>query len=635
MHLKPTSTKSSYQLRPALHDTLMAAVSFICALYLRYGNASETFSSPLLPIYTALCMAICLAVFYRARLYRGLWRYASLPDLATIVKAVTFALLLFYVVLFAINRLDDIPRSTPFIQWLLLIILLGGPRFMYRSWRNWRLGLQTGFTTQDRIPVLLIGAGDRAELFLRDTRTGASSNYLVVGIVDNDPANQNRSIHNVRIFGTVDNLPRVVEKLARADVRPQKVILTYDQMDGAKVRELLSITDKLGLPLSRLPKLSEFKSGMQEKLDIQPIAVEDLLGRAQNVHDKTLVREFISGKIVLITGAGGSIGSELARQVASFMPKKLVLFELSEYALYQIDMELSRFFPAVSRVALLGDVRNAPLLESVFSEYTPQVVLHAAAIKHVPLAEANPEEAVLSNVFGTQSVADACAKAGVLVMLMISTDKAVNPSSVMGASKRAAENYCQALAHSQAGRNTRFVAVRFGNVLGSTGSVVPLFHQQLSRGGPITVTHPDMVRYFMTVREAVELVLQAATLSNTSGEVYVLDMGQPVKILDLAEQMIRLAGLKPYEDIKIEFTGLRPGEKMFEELFLSSENHAKTAHESIGLARQPYVKLEELQVMLNDLRTACQHRQKDTTVNNLKRIVPEFRNPTEKISKAS
>lgn len=619
-------------LRPVLHDLFMAATSFILALYLRYGNTTETFASPLLPLYTALCMGICLALFYRARLYRGLWRYASMPDLMNIVKAVTLALLFFYVVLFAINRLDDIPRSTPFIQWFLLVIMLGGPRFAYRSWRNARLGLQSGFTLQDRIPVLLIGAGDRAELFLRDTRAGASSQYLVVGMVDDDPTNENRSIHNVRIFGTVNDLPQVVEKLARADVRPQRVILTYDQMEGHKVRELLAVTDKLGLPLARLPKLSEFKQGMQEKLDIQPIAVEDLLGRAQNVHDKTPVRNSLNGKTVLITGAGGSIGSELARQVAGFGPKQVILFELSEYALYQIDMELSRTHPQVHRVALLGDVRNAQLLDSVFAQYKPQVVLHAAAIKHVPLAEANPEEAILSNVLGTQALADTCAKHNVQVMLMISTDKAVNPSSVMGASKRAAECYCQALAHSDAAKKTRFVAVRFGNVLGSTGSVVPLFQQQLARGGPITVTHPDMVRYFMTIREAVELVLQAATLSNESGEVYVLDMGQPVKILDLAEQMIRLAGFTPYTDIKIEFTGLRPGEKMFEELFLSTENHAKTAHESIWLAKQPYLQMDALRPLLQELLNACQQRQKDKAVQTLKRIVPEFGATLEKKS---
>lgn len=628
-------TRKTPQLRPAIHDTLMCAASFLLALYLRYGNIIETFASPLLALYTALCMIICLAVFRKVGLYRGLWRYASLPDLVTIVQAVSVALLVFYLLLFSINRLADIPRSTPFIQWLLLVILLGGPRFAYRSWRNWKLGLEQGFTLQDRIPVLLIGASDRAELFLRDTRAGASSQYLVVGIVDDDPGKQNRSIHNIRIYGTLSDLPRVIEKLARADIRPQKAILTLDAMDGARVRELLAVTEKLGLPLARLPRLSEFKHGVKEKADIQPIAVEDLLGRAQNVHDKTPVKNFLNAKTVLITGAGGSIGSELARQVANFSPKLLLLFELSEFALYQIDMELGSLYPDIPRIALLGDVRNASQLENLFARHQPQVVLHAAAIKHVPLAEANPEEAILTNLQGTQALAEASAKAGVQVMLMISTDKAVNPTSVMGASKRAAESFCQALAHSPTGKNTRFVAVRFGNVLGSTGSVVPLFQQQLAAGGPLTVTHKDMVRYFMTIREAVELVLQAATLSNASGEVYVLDMGQPVKILDLAEQMIRLAGLKPYEDIKIEFTGLRPGEKMFEELFLSSESHVKTQHESIWLARLPHLPMKELTPLMQELLKACQLRQTDKAVQALKRIVPEFNNTNQSFAKVS
>lgn len=616
-----------HQLRPALHDTFMAAGSFLLALYLRYGNLSDTFSSPYLPVYIVLCIVLCLTVFMKAGLYRGIWRYTSTPDLVAIVQAVTSALLLFYLILFAINRLTDIPRSTPFLQWLLLIVMLGGPRFLYRMLRDRQLGVQGSFSTQSRVPVLLVGAGDRAELFLRDTRAGASSGYQVVGIVDDDPANRNRSIHNVRIYGTVDELPQVVAKLARGGVNPQRVILTYDGIDGARVRHMLGITDSLGLPLARLPRLSEFKTGVQEKRDIQPIAVEDLLGRAQNIHDKTHVQQALSGRVVLVTGAGGSIGSELVRQVAGFSPSTLVLFELSEYALYQIDMELARLFPHVPRVAVLGDVRNALQLEHVLTQYKPEVVFHAAAIKHVPLAEANPEETVFSNVQGTQCLADACVKAGVRVMLMISTDKAVNPSSVMGATKRLAEQYCQALAHSPKSKHTRFVAVRFGNVLGSTGSVVPLFHQQLSRGGPITVTHPDMVRYFMTVREAVELVLQAATLSSQSGEVYVLDMGQPVKILDLAEQMIRLVGLKPYEDIKIEFTGLRPGEKMYEELFLFSEEHARTSHESIWLARQPYAPLDELQTQMAELYKACTRRNKQEVVRLLKRLVPEFRSP--------
>jgi FlaA1/EpsC-like NDP-sugar epimerase len=609
----------------ALHDMCMAGAAFLLALALRLGDGVSAYVGTMLPWYTLWCMGICLLVFARMRLYRGLWRYASFPDLARITQAVTVALLIFYLVLFSYNRLTDVPRSVPFIHWLLLLALLGGPRFFYRMLRDRQLGLRTSLRAADRIPVLLIGAGDRAELFLRDTRSGPSAQYLVIGIVDDNPARIGHAIRGVRIVGHMDDLPQVMETLARSGLKPQRAILTYDGLDGAKIRRLLDATEKLGLPLSRLPRLSEFKAGMQEKLEIRPIAVEDLLGRAQNVHDKAPVRTFIEGKTVLITGAGGTIGSELTRQIASLAPAKLLLYELSEYALYQIDQELSRNFPQISRESILGDVRDTDHLKSVFERYKPHSVFHAAAIKHVPLAESNPEEAVLTNIFGTQAVADACVRAGVSVMVLISTDKAVNPANVMGATKRAAESYCQALATIPGKSGTRTVAVRFGNVLGSTGSVVPLFQSQLARGGPLTVTHPDMVRYFMTVREAVELVLQAATLSKNSGELYVLDMGQPVRILDLAEQMIRLGGLKPYQDINIEFTGLRPGEKMFEELFHFSEEHAKTAHESIWLARQQSAPMDVLLLSFTPLRDACSKRDRARVIEALKRIVPEYR----------
>jgi len=614
----------------AFHDTAMAALSFLLALYLRLGDDTIDYAGALLPLSTLLCAGVCLLVFARRRIYRGLWRYASIPDLVAIIKAVTLALLLFYLTLFALTRLSGVPRSVPLIHWLLLIALLGGPRFAYRILRDRQLGLGAMMATENRIPVLLIGAGDRAELFLRDTRSGPSAQYLVVGIVDDNPLRAGHTIHNVRILGGVSELDAIVARLGREGLKPQRAVLTYDNMEGPKVRALLEATDALGLPLARLPRLSEFKEGMREGLEIRPVAVEDLLGRAQNVHDKTKVREAIAGRTVLVTGAGGTIGSELVRQVAAFAPARIVLFELSEYALYRIDMELASEHPGLARTAVIGDVRNREQLDAVFAREKPEIVFHAAAIKHVPLAEANPEEAALTNVLGTQCLADACVAHKVEVMLLISTDKAINPSSVMGATKRVAESYCQALGGDvKLHRGTRFAAVRFGNVLGSTGSVVPLFEQQLKRGGPLTVTHRDMVRYFMTVREAVELVLQAATLPGKNGEVYVLDMGQPVKILDLAEQMIRLAGLKPHTDIQIRFTGLRPGEKMFEELFHASEASARTAHEGIWLAGPPQIPMQALAGKLAKLYEACNGRQAGQAVKMLKALVPEYHNNTQ------
>lgn len=614
------------QLLIAMHDTIMAGASFLLALYLRLGDDTLHYARGLLPAYTCLCAALCLLVFWRLRLYRGLWRYASTPDLIAITKAVTIALLLFYLLLFGGTRLEGIPRSAPFIQWLLLLALLGGPRFFYRILRDRQLGLATTLNSDNRIPVLLVGAGDRAELFLRDTRFGPSAQYLVVGILDDNPLRTGHTIHNVRIYGGTQDLGRVVERLSRQGIKPQRVILTYDRMEGHKVRHLFEAADALGMKMARLPQLAQFKEGMREDLEIRPIAVEDLLGRAQNVHDKTEIQASLTGQVVMVTGAGGTIGAELVRQIASFSPARIVLFELSEFALYRIDMELARDFPTVLRSTIIGDVRNRQQVDVVLEREKPSVVFHAAAIKHVPLAESNPEEAVLTNVMGTRVLADACVAHSVKVMVLISTDKAINPSSVMGATKRVAESYCQALGGETAlNHGTRFVAVRFGNVLGSTGSVVPLFEQQLKRGGPLTVTHPDMVRYFMTVREAVELVLQAATLSGKNGEVYILDMGQPVKILDLAEQMIRLSGLKPYQDIKIEFTGLRPGEKMFEELFHATEDSARTAHEGIWLANPAHVPMQTLSKTLGVLFDICNQRNAQHVVAMLKELVPEFR----------
>jgi len=402
------------------------------------------------------------------------------------------------------------------------------------------------------------------------------------------------------------------------------------------VRHLLEIADGLGIPLVRLPRLSEFKHGFSERPELRPIAVEDLLGRSQNVLDRESMQALVRGKRVLITGAGGTIGGELTRQICQFGPAELILFENSEFNLYQIEREIRDSFPEVKLTVVLSDVRDTRNVDVVFRKHKPQLVLHAAAIKHVPMAEYNIEEAILTNVFGTRTIAEACQKYQVEVMLMISTDKAVNPANVMGATKKLAESFCQSLGGLQSNLGkTKYITVRFGNVLGSTGSVVPLFQEQLAKGGPITVTHPDMTRYFMTVREAVELVLQAAVLGigmERQECIFVLDMGQPVRILDLATQMIKLAGLKPGEDIKIVFTGLRPGEKFYEELFHFSENAVKTSHESIFLASPRFTDMATLRKALDQLYVLSVERRTDEALNLLKQMVPEFQSlqPTSK-----
>jgi O-antigen biosynthesis protein WbqV len=399
------------------------------------------------------------------------------------------------------------------------------------------------------------------------------------------------------------------------------------------VRRLFELSETLALPLARLPRLTDFRRGA-ERLDVRPIAIEDLLGRPQTPLDRPAMAALVGGRRVLITGAGGTIGGELARQVAALGPAQLALLDSAEFALYAIDLELGEQFPELARRAILGDVRDRKQLGALLSELAPELVFHAAALKHVPMSEANPEEAILTNAIGTRNVSELCRDAGVSAMVMISTDKAVNPTSVMGATKRLAEAWCQTLdlaerrRRQQGTSSTRYVTVRFGNVLGSTGSVVPLFQRQLARGGPLTVTHPDITRYFMTVREAVELVLQATTLgmadADAGGQIYVLDMGEPVRIVELARQMIRLAGLRPERDIQIAFTGLRPGEKLHEELFHEGEALVETAAAGIRLAHPRTVDGAVLARAFDELEAAARARRSADALAQLAHLVPEF-----------
>jgi len=478
------------------------------------------------------------------------------------------------------------------------------------------------------VPVLLLGSGLAAETFIREMERGGGQ-YRVVGILDNSEGRFGRDLRGTRVLGRVDDLGAILDELRDMD-RPRRIIIADDKFDGHAIGALVDAAAQFGISVARLPRLTEFrKEG--EGQQVRPIDVEDLLGRPQRVLDRDAVTRLVSGRRVLVTGAGGTIGSELVRQVAALGPAVLILFEQSEHALYQIDMELSERFPAVPRLALLGDVRNTEAVDRAFAAHRPSIVLHAAAYKHVPLVEANTGEGVLTNVLGTQVVAQASRAHGVSVMVMISTDKAVNPTNVMGASKRIAEMICQSLDLERAagGANTtQFVTVRFGNVLGSSGSVVPLFQRQLNQGGPLTVTHPEVTRYFMTTREAVELILQAAAMPgdevHAEGKIFVLDMGQPVRIQDLAQQMIRLAGLRPGKDVQIAFTGLRPGEKLYEEVLHSDETTVPTPQDGVLLAAPRVVDRRELERSIAALLEAARNRDADLVLRLMGGLVPEF-----------
>lgn len=621
------------------HDLLMAAAAFEIAVWARYYTYGAPQDLFFLWEGTIVFTAVSALIFAWSGLFRGIWHYASMTDLFAITRAVTIAVLVFVPVMFTVSRLEAFPRSALIFVWPLLIVMLGGPRLLYRLFKDGNLNAVFERTSDPRVPVLLAGAGDAAELFIREM-TRPRSPYRVVGLVDDRARRIGRNIRGVRIWGSLDDLPSVVEGLAKRGRRPQRLIVASDRFSAAEVKALVETAQGLGMTLARLPKLTDFRDDQAGRvalhgrgMSLRAVAVEDLLGRPQQTLDRDAMRKLVHGRRVLVTGAGGTIGSEIVRQVAAFGPAKLVLFDSNEYALYLIDLELGESHADLPRAAILGDVRDPARLDSVFAAERPELVFHAAALKHVPLAEANPIEAVQTNALGTRNVARACVNHRVDRMVMISTDKAVNPSSIMGATKRVAESFAQALSLDAAVASrseTRFVTVRFGNVLGSTGSVVPLFQRQIAAGGPITVTHPDITRFFMTVKEAVELVLQASALPEdpaAAGTIFVLDMGEAVRIQDLARQMIRLAGLRPDHDIQIVYTGLRPGEKLYEEVFHAGETLVPTPQPGIQRAAPRVADLAVLDRALDQLATAAARGDGAEIRRQLQLLVPEYAAP--------
>jgi FlaA1/EpsC-like NDP-sugar epimerase len=624
----------------AIHDIVMAALAMQLAIWLR-----NRFPSPSDPSFdgikaTLVFSVIAAGVFYGQGLHRGVWRFTAFSNLVSIMKAATITVLIFVPTYFLVTRLEFFPRTVILFVWPLLVTLLAAPRYLYRLWTS---GTFASLITRDdpnRVPVLVVGLTHEADRFIRETQIDRNAQYSVLGILDPDPAGTGRHLRGVKILGTPDQFVRILHHLAATIRVPQKIILSPGVLDGAAVRALMDEADRQGLTLARLPHATALAHAPHAAAALQPVDVGDLLGRPQKRLDRVAMQGLIAGKRVLVTGAGGTIGGELCRQIAALGPASLSLFDNSEYALYQIDLELGESEDPPPRTAVLADVRDRAQMDRLIGGVRPDVIFHAAALKHVPLVEANPAEGVRTNVGGTRNVADAARAHGVPVMVLISTDKAVHPSSVMGATKRIAELYCQAL--QLAGGPTRFVTVRFGNVLGSTGSVVPLFQRQLARGGPLTVTDPHVSRYFMTVREAVELVLQAASLppeSDSGAEgapshIFVLDMGEPVLIADLARQMIRLAGLRPEEDVAIVYTGLRPGEKLHEQLFHEAEPSVPTTADGILLATPRILPLSSLAPVLDRLLVGAESRDEEAVLGTLSDIVPEFGRAEEPVLRA-
>ncbi|MEJ0063450.1 MAG: nucleoside-diphosphate sugar epimerase/dehydratase [Alphaproteobacteria bacterium] len=607
------------------HDLTAAALAFLLGMALRHGEHIGEVPAEHIFGNTLLFAAVCGIVFMLSGLYRGIWAYSSVRDLGAILRAVTLAVLIFLPVSFLTTRLADVPRTTPVIVWLILTAMLCGSRLGYRLIREGRLSSLWSKAGAGQSPVLLYGAGDGADLFIRALASNPHAPYRVTGVIAENAKRVGREIHGVKVLGALEQLPAIMTQMRAKGQAPARLILTCPPAGQGDT--LLEMAAQHGLQLSSVPRLTNLQAAEAAAATEHPIAIEDLLGRAETVLEREAIASLIAGKRVLVTGGGGTIGGELCRQIAALNPAQLGIVELSEFNLYTIEMELREKFPALNLRCHLGDVRDQTRLRDIFAKDRPELVFHAAALKHVPIAEDNVRETVLTNVLGTKMVADSAAESGALAAVLISTDKAVNPTSVMGATKRVAELYTQSLDLS--GGKTRCLAVRFGNVLGSTGSVVPRFRAQLAKGGPLTVTHPDMTRYFMTVREAVELVLQASAFAvqpqEERGHILVLDMGTPVKIVDLARQMIRLAGLRPDEDVKITYTGLRPGEKMHEELIGGQENLRATTADGVNILLNPARDAAQFRRDLEDLlRSASAGADAAALRQFITRLVPEF-----------
>jgi len=610
-----------------LHDIFITAICFNLSIFLRLGSEFNSIPNSII-VYGTILITIIAAIVYRLTgLYKGIWRYASINDLLNIVKASSILIATFLILMFAVTRLESFPRSVLFINWFVLIILLSGSRAIYRLYKDKKLFLKSITKNENSIPVLLVGATDRAELFIREMSRTNNPTHKIIGILDINKKRVGRFIRDIEILGVVQEIPKIIEKLEKDNKknRPQKIIIASNDLEGNIIRDLLIFTDKTGISLARLPKITDLESDINnEKLKVKPIDVFDLLSRPQALLDRNAMKKFISNKKVLVSGAGGTIGSELVNQIINYKPKEIILLDNSEFLLYKIEKEIEEKNINIKINFLLADIKNSKRIDNIFDNNKPDIVFHAAALKHVPIVEQNPLEGILTNIAGTINIAERCKKYNVAEMVLISTDKAVNPFSVMGVTKRISEKYCQSLVGTS---QTNFKIVRFGNVLGSTGSVVPLFQKQLEKGGPLTVTHPKMKRYFMTVREAVELVIQSATLENKTkkGGIFVLEMGKPIAIIEIAEQLIRLAGLRPNKDIKIKFTGLRPGEKIIEELHYKNEKISKTENKSIFIVKPKIESYEKLSKSLKNLIDLAKNNKLEECYKIMSTIVPEYK----------
>ncbi len=603
------------------HDLLMASIAWFGAYWLRFNLGAipeEALNSAV--SYLPLVIVVQTVAFKVFGFYRGVWRFTSMPDLLRMWKSVLSALLIVALVLFLYNRLEGVPRSIIPLYGVLLVLLLSAPRLLYRFWKDGN-GPVAGAGKR----VLIIGAGQAGEQLVRDLLRAPSAEYRPVIFVDDDKNKRKREIRGISVAGSIRKVPRYIEKY-----QVGAILIAVPSATDKEMQRIVEICESCGVPFLTLPSVAEILSGKVTQEALREVSIDDLLGRDPVKLAWESIKGSLENKTILVTGGGGSIGSELCRQLVQLSIKQLIIFEKSEFNLYKIEMELKAQYPGLSILPLLGDVVDRSALKRVMGQFRPNLVFHAAAYKHVPLLETQAREAARNNVIGTLNVAQESIEVGVDKFVLISTDKAVNPTNIMGATKRTAEIFCQSFAVESA---TQFITVRFGNVLGSAGSVVPLFQEQIKKGGPVTVTHPDMTRYFMTIPEASQLIMEAASVGH-GGEIFVLDMGASVKVSYLAEQMIRLSGKTPGQDIKVEYIGLRPGEKLFEELFHDEESLKPSGHDKLFYASARSYKKEDIESLLQALSDACNTFDDDKVKSLLCQLVPEYKEGTGRSSEA-
>ncbi len=594
-----------------LHDLIAIPIAWLGAYWLRYnmGVIPEVFvqQAELLLPYVVITQVLVYIIF---GVHKGLWRFTSMPDLVLIIKSTLLSTIIITLVIFFVTRLTYVPRSVFVFYPILLMAILCASRIAYRLLKDQH------FSTQMGRRALVVGAGVAGEQVVRDLKRVVPQMYDPVAFVDDDPAKVGQEVRGIPVVATSEKIGELCEKLAI-----ELVIIAIPSANDKQMQRIVQLCEESGVNFRTLPGVQDIVSGRVNINDMREVQIEDLLGREPVSLEWDEIRASLTGKTVLVTGGGGSIGSELSRLVAEFNPLQLIIFEQSEFNLYKIDHELTQRHPQLKLITILGDVCDKKLINHIFSAFRPNIVFHAAAYKHVPILQGQLREGAKNNVLGTRNVALAADEYGADRFVFISTDKAVNPTNWMGVTKRVAEVLCQAL---DTESETSYVIVRFGNVLDSAGSVVPLFRQQLRKGGPITVTHPDVTRYFMTIREASQLILEASSFGE-NGEIYVLDMGKPIKIAFLAEQMVRLSGKEPGKDIDIVFTGLRPGEKLEEELFYPDEMLTATGYEKIFLANSRKFKWLDVEKSIQSIEIHIDNFDEAMIADELHLLVPEIR----------